>query len=201
MSSPALSRRWFLQSLGGAVTAACSMKAAPRQVQTAHDYLQELAVHSPLELVFRGSTEEECLEWQKKFEQVLRSLLGPFQPPQNWQATREHRVEFDDHVRDELVLEADGVPTLPLYYLRPLRVKARLPGILALHGHGPFGYDTVAGKDSDPRVAEAISAANYDYGRQLARKGYAVVAPCFTPFGRRADSLDAYGGDDICAVT
>ena len=73
--------------------------------------------------------------------------------------------------------------------------------MLALHGHGSYGYEPVAGRDDLPGVAEAIEKANYDYGRQLVRRGYVVAAPCMTPFGRRLESRESYGGGDPCGVT
>lgn len=100
-----------------------------------------------------------------------------------------------------MILRAPGVTELPIYLLTPkgARDGAR-PGIVALHGHGPFGHDAVVGIDSTPERAANVEAANYDFGRQLVSQGYVVVAPCFTPFGRRLDSPEAYRGNDACAV-
>ena len=72
---------------------------------------------------------------------------------------------------------------------------------MALHGHGQYGYDPVAGRDDLPGVAAAIKSANYDYGRQLVRRGYVVAVPCLTPFGRRLGKGDAYKKEDACAIT
>src|SRR5438034_1026215 len=75
------------------------------------------------------------------------------------------------------------------------------PRVLALHGHGNYGYDPVAGCDDRPGVDKAIAACNYDYGRQLVRRGYVVAVPCLTPFGRRLGDPAGYGKQDPCAVT
>ena len=135
MSSLRVSRRSFLQELGVTIGAVQSAVASREQVPTAHDYLQRLAREAPLQLVFRGSSAEECQKWQNEFERVLRSLLGEFRPPDEWRTTRERRVESDDHIRDELILEADGYPPLPIYYLTPPKATDRIPAVLALHGH------------------------------------------------------------------
>ena len=108
---------------------------------------------------------------------------------------------LDDHTRHQLLLHADGHPSLPVYLLVPHRSGSQpVPGILALHGHGEFGYETVAGRDDLPGVSEAIEKSNYDYGRQLVSEGFVVCVPCMTPFGRRVDR-EKYGGQDPCAVT
>ncbi|MBI3464592.1 MAG: dienelactone hydrolase family protein, partial [Planctomycetes bacterium] len=88
-----------------------------------------------------------------------------------------------------------------LYVLRPRGSDTdRFPIILALHGHGEFGHDPVVGIEATPQHVEAIRGANYDYGRQLVRQGYLVVAPCFTPFGRRVAGSQRSGRTDPCAV-
>jgi len=94
----------------------------------------------------------------------MHQLLGDFRPPRTWNVVLERRVELDDHTREELVLSADKLPPLPVYLLLPKGKEKRLPGILALHGHGSHGYDPVAGRDDLPGVAQAIKGANYDYG-------------------------------------
>src|SRR5262249_29523113 len=151
---------------------------------------------------FRGSTADECRRWQARFAAKLRSLLGPHAPPARWRTVVERRTDLEDHHREELVLAAEGHPPLPLYLLTP-RKKAgrRRAGVLALHGHGAHGPDPVAGHDDLPGVAEAIKASNYDYGRQLVRRGHVVAVPCLTPFGRPLGNPRAYRNQDPCAVT
>ncbi len=110
-------------------------------------------------------------------------------------------MELEDHRREELTLTAKGHSPLPVYLLVPRGGGKTQPGILALHGHGEFGHHPVAGRDDIAGVAEAIRTANYDYGRQLVRKGYVVVVPCLTPFGLRLGKRDGYEGQDPCADT
>jgi dienelactone hydrolase len=111
-------------------------------------------------------------------------------------------VDLKDHRRLELVLQAKGLSPLPVYLLLP-RPKAgkRCPGVLALHGHGPHGHHPVAGRDDLPGVERAIRSANYDYGRQLVRRGYAVAVPCLTPFGDRLGKRESFGRQDPCGDT
>lgn len=163
--------------------------------------LRAAAQNASLRLQFRGGTAQECRQWQKAFRARLGELLGPHQPPTAWKSTVEDRVEFDDHVRESLVLTAEGHRDLPLYLLTPKSGTGRRAGILALHGHGAFGHDAVAGVDTTPERQKDIASFHYDYGRELARRGYVVAAPCFTPFGRRLGDRKAYRGDDPCAVT
>ncbi len=136
---------------------------------------------------FTGTSAADCRAWQDAFAAKLRSLLGPHQPPSDWKPVLEASVTRDDHVREQWLLTADGVDSVPVYLLRPkTETKGKtLPGIMAVHGHGSFGNDPVAGVDDTPALRNAISSCQYDYGRQLVRRGYVVAAPCLTPFGRR----------------
>ena len=165
------------------------------------DHIRKLAAEAPLAMCFRGSTAAECRQWQASFAAKLRELLGPYQPPRKWRVQVERVVDLPDHRREELILTAQGHPPLPVYLLIPKGVKGPCPGIVAVHGHGPHGYDPVVGRELTPGIEKAVKSANYDYGRQLVRRGYVVVAPCLTPFGRRLGKVKTKGGTDSCAVT
>lgn len=201
---PAPSRRQFLIGSGTALLAGLPGAGAgePARVPTVDENLRALAEEAPLSLEFRGRTAEECRRWQQAFADRLRALLGPHRPPATWKTEVEGAAELADHRREELVLTADGHPPLPVYLLLPRgRAERPRPGVLALHGHGDYGSDPVAGRDDRPGVAEAIRQCRYDYGRQLVRRGYVVAVPCLTPFGRRLGDRAAYGKQDPCAVT
>jgi dienelactone hydrolase len=200
---PRPSRRQFLVGSGAALLSEHALPAvAPVRVPTVDEHIRQLAEEAPLRMEFRGQTAQQCRTWQAAFAARLRALLGPHQPPLKWQTTVERTVNLKDYRREELILTAEGHPPLPVYLLSPLpQTKQRRPGVLALHGHGKHGYDPVAGRDDRPGVAGAIKGSNYDYGRQLVRRGYVVAVPCLTPFGRRLGDAEAYGKQDPCAIT
>lgn len=202
---PCVSRRHWLRYCGAGLPLLGGlprMTAALDDVPTADESIARLAETAPLTMVFRGRTAQECRAWQAEFAAKLGELLGPHRPPATWHAEHEHTVELDDHRREELLLTAGGHPPLPVYLLIP-RTPEGSPraGILALHGHGKYGYDTVAGREDRPGIAEAIEQAHYDYGLQLVRRGYVVAVPCLTPFGRRLGNPELYGKQDPCAIT
>jgi dienelactone hydrolase len=205
---PLSSRRDFLTtaaaaSLAGCLAPAAGAEKAGRPVAVdIDDHVRKLAAAAPLKIQFRGTTAAECRRWQAAFAAKLRSLLGPHAPPKAWDTVVERTVTLDDHRREELVLTARGHPPLPVYLLLPRnKPKKPLPGVLAVHGHGEFGYDAVVGRELTPNIEPAVKQCNYDYGRQLVRRGYVVAAPCLTPFGRRLGDRKSYGKQDPCAVT
>jgi len=155
-----------------------------------------------LSMLFQGKTAEGCRRWQKEFKTKLTELLGDSTPPKNWKVTVEKVVKLNDHVRHQILLEAKGIPSVPVYLLIPrdLAKGKKAPGVLCVHGHGEFGNDPIVGRNDLPGVEEAIQKSHYDYGLQFVRKGYVVAAPCMVPFGRRVNRKK-YGGQDPCAVT
>jgi dienelactone hydrolase len=197
------SRRTFLASAAGTLTGAaalplCGDERAP-EVPSIADRLRQLMERAPLEMRLQNATDAECRLFQDRFRAKLTELLGPHQPPREWKTTVVNAVMLQGFRREELILESEGLPPLPLYLLVPTpeRQNGR-PCILALHGHGEFGHHAVAGRDDLPGVAKAIAAANYDYGRQLVLRGYVVACPCLTPFGDRLGNRQAFGQRDPC---
>ena len=169
---------------------------------TVHDDIAAAMGEAELSMLFRGETATDCRKWQLKFRSRLEALLGYSAPPRRWSTVYEDKSDQGDHIRQQLVLRAADVPSLPVYLLIPkgLRPGEYAPGVLCTHGHGDFGYDPIVGRTDIPGVAENIERNRYDYGLQFVRRGYAVVAPCLIPFGRRV-VRKSYGGKDPCAVS
>jgi len=159
---------------------------------------------APLSMQFRGKSADEARRWQAEFAAKLSELLGPFQPPITWQCALEKRVELATHVREERLLTATGVAPVPFHLLLP-RTDAnakstKRAGILAIHGHGVFGHDSIAGMEDSPERKAEIEKFKYDYGLKLVERGYVVVAPCLTPFGRRLGTEKVKRGDPCTLV-
>ena len=91
-------------------------------------------------------------------------------------------------MREKVVYQSEPDVWVPAWLLRPLQpTSARLPAVLALHGHGGrWGKGQVAGvADEHQTVRQHIASYNYDYGRQFARRGYVVLCPDARVFGER----------------
>ena len=199
------SRRVFLRmaALGAAGRAAFGAEQLAA-LPTIDQELRQAAKAAALRLIFNGKTTADLAAWQRQFGAELRTRLGPHHPPQQWSIETLSRADFSDHSREELLLKSDPISPLPIYVLVPSAARhgaGPFPIVVALHGHGQFGHDPVVGIDGTPEHAEAIRAANYDYGRQLVREGYLVIAPCMLPFGRRVDEAYRKRNVDPCPVT
>ncbi|HEX4148892.1 MAG TPA: alpha/beta hydrolase family protein [Pirellulales bacterium] len=198
-------RRHFLQATTAALCAAARIDrliaAEPSSAGIAPigERMQSLETAAPLAMQFVGRTADEARQWQAQFAARLNELLGPYRPPEKWDCILERRVELSDHVREERVLSAAGIAPVPFHLLLPREAKKSSPGIVALHGHSQTANDYVAGLDETPECRAEIARYG-DYGRLLVRRGYVVIAPCLTPFGRRLCNPSAKRGDTCTLV-
>jgi fermentation-respiration switch protein FrsA (DUF1100 family) len=88
-------------------------------------------------------------------------------------------VVCDGYRRDRIVFDTEEMMSVPAYLLIPDGRRAPGPAVLAAHGHGP-GKSQVVG-------LEETETPNGDYGLQLVRRGYVVLAPDLRCFGERLD--------------
>jgi dienelactone hydrolase len=204
-----LDRRDFLRiALASTCAAAGASPLVAQETSSAvvlpiNERLRAFEAAAPLAMQFRGTTADDARRWQAEFAAKLRERLGSHQPPAQYECLVERRVELPTHVREECVLTADAVAPLPFHLLLPRREasapSARRPGILAIHGHGDFGHDSIAGIDDAPERRAEIDKFKYDYGLKLVERGYVVAAPCLTPFGRRLGT-DTIKRGDACTL-
>lgn len=205
-----VSRRRFLAAVGAAAGLGVSARVLGGESSRLLpvDYrMRRLLGEAPLAMEFKGGGAAECRQWQQSFRSRVEGLMGSFRPPTEWESSLEERVEFPDHTREAWLLKADGLDPLPVYLLRPRNGSGGAnglglrPGILALHGHGIGGYDSVVGRDDTDELKAEIERFRYDYGLKLVRRGYVVVAPCMTPFGRRLSADPAKDRREACEIT
>ena len=112
--------------------------------------------------------------WQERTLERLLKLLGEFPEKVPLEAEVEYSVEEEDFIRERVVFDSEAYMSVPCQVLIPRHFKKdrSQPAILCVHGHGSFGKDPVAGLVSTPGHQADIDLMNYDYGAQMARKGY-----------------------------
>lgn len=170
------------------------------------EYFNRLARERRPVLSFTGETHDGWARWREAFSAKLLELCGewPQEVPLNPQIV--DRVDEGEFTREKIVLDTERHLSVPVYVLVPKdRRRARggrLPAILCLHGHGPFGKEPVAGvvDPNRPDLAGEIARKNYDYGAQMARDGYLTMAPDSRVMGELSDGGDPYPGRDPCNV-
>ena len=175
---------------------------AHRYIATRQFFLDLIREHEP-KLVFRGKTKAHFAKWQKAFRAAFLECLGPL--PKKVPLTPEvvWSVEEDGMSKQKVYLDTAPFTTVPAILLVPDHKKGqRLPAVVAIHGHGRHGKDPVAGSKMPEHQAN-IKNYQYDYGYQMARRGYVVICPDMRPFGERSDHYPGereIEGRDPCNV-
>lgn len=142
---------------------------------------------------FRGSTAEELQEWQRKSRECLKDLVGWRRMESCGLCPRtEESVELENGiVREKVLIQVEPETWMPMYILIPPEAKTGESGkpecFLCLPGHQGGGKYSVAGCYDIPAVKEKIDFFHYDYGMQMAKRGYVAVCPDCRGFGERRD--------------
>ena len=157
--------------------------------------------HPPL-MHFAGESRDEWYVWQQRLRTKLLELMEPF-PDQVPPEARvvEEREQFGVHYEKVVYTTAEDVQ-VPAWLLIPENVATPAPGIICLHGHGgPYGKDPVAHVDhGEEELARTIKNYNYDYGLQLAKRGFVTLCPDARGFGERREGFRRFGKRDGCNV-
>ncbi len=163
-----------------------------------HDWIVAMAREAPLALSFHGQTVNDWSEWRGRWLAKLRELMGLLPERVPLEPVTIERFEGEGYVREKIIYHTDRHSSVPAYVLRPRNAGGKaLPAILCAHGHDGHnaGKEAVAGVEGDAGVEETIQAFNYDYGRQLALRGYLTMAPDWRAFGERYDRSRIKGRD------
>ena len=142
---------------------------------------------------YRGRYEkEDFLPWQERARELLKQLLGlplieaeaehvPFSPVLKETVTAEEGIR-----RERVIITVDRGVEIPMFILRPEEPKGTW---IALPGHNGGGKATVAGDASCEAVKDKITHYGYDYGMEMAKRGYITVCPDSRGFGERREEF------------
>lgn len=162
------------------------------------------AEHTP-RYRFGGKSKKDWLKWKQALLPRVIASLGrmPAQVPLNPEV--QAQWQEDGLVKQRIIFDVEKHLSAVAYLFRPDNATGPLPAILACHGHGPYGKDSVMGNRGSPEQAAKIAANNYDYGLRMAKAGYAVIAIDWRCFGERDDRRkpnwrDNHGDYDPCSA-
>ncbi len=133
-------------------------------------------------------------DWEKKRSRILSGMQQAMGRLPDLSAAGPVTAVFSDslvtdkYTRYSVLLTVAPGETVPAYYYLPSGYSGKkpLPAILALHPTGEAGKGLVDGLSTRPNRA---------YGKELAERGYAVLAPDFPGYGELKDydfSSDRY---------
>ena len=167
---------------------------------SAHVHFQALGAKHRPELRFAGTKRGHWRDWKDRLLPRVTASLGKM--PEKVAMNAEIQAEWvqDGLCKQRIVFDVEAGLSVAAYVFRPADAGAPLPGILACHGHGLYGKEAVMGNRALPGLRDAIREYNYDYGLQMAKRGYAVIAIDWRGFGERGDAqwIEPAPGRDPC---
>lgn len=160
---------------------------AHRHVSTRNFFIDLIKDYEP-ELTFKGRTRADFAKWQKAFRAAFMKCLGPLPKKVPLAPDVLSTVREDGMAKQKIYIDTAPFTTVPAILLIPdHRPGEKLPAVVAIHGHGRYGKDPVAGSKSAEHQAD-IQTYQYDYGFQMAKHGYVAIVPDMRPFGERSDT-------------
>ena len=140
--------------------------------------------------------EWEQLRW--KLKKNMEAVMGPL--PERYTSPdldvqvmdTVHEANYSRYTVQIPAGKDEWIPTY-LYLPKRIGINGRLPAMVALHPTGAIGKDIVDGQ----------GMPNRGYARELAERGYVVIAPDYPSFGDLEDydfSTDAYESASMAAI-
>jgi dienelactone hydrolase len=166
---------------------------------------EQLALEHRPQFAFTGNGHPPFEAWKNSALPSVLTSLGEFPEavPPNPQLLAEW--EQDGLLRQKWLIDVQRhlAATCLVNIPQGVRDPKRLPAILCWHGHGPYGKEAVMGTGSSPDMRQNIEQHNYNYGYQMAQKGFVTFAIDWIGAGERNDSgkpnwRNTNGGRDWC---
>lgn len=167
------------------------------------EYFKRRASESEPRLRFAGSSQADFAAWKKELLGEVKVLLGPMPKPVPLNPTVIWEVKEDGLIKRRVMLDLEkDMSAAALIYIPEAAMEKPAPAIVCNHGHGPFGKDAVMGLNTpdNAELSVNIKHHNYDYGLQMARRGYVTIAIDWRVFGERNDGGNPYPERDACNV-
>ena len=168
-------------------------ESIPQEHLSTLAYLWRQYEAQPRRLAFGAQTLDEWRAWHAALRAALAECLGGFPADRCALASRlVEVVEEPDYRREKVVFYSEPGVAVPCYVLIPRTAAPPHRPVIALHGHGSDGARLVLGLAQGDEELAHMQALNYDYGRQLAQRGFMVVAPVLRDLGERMEPTSAF---------
>lgn len=153
-----------------------------RNLSPQHMFMALSEEHAPTNHFNGGDFES----WKKETLPAALATLGDFPERVDPNPLKVAEWEQDGLLREKWLIDVSKHISATFLINHPPGGGKR-PAILCCHGHGPLGKNPVMGDDASPDSKSQIEFYNYDYGRQMAQKGFVTFAIDWIGFGERCD--------------
>ncbi len=165
--------------------------------------------HKPVH-AFKGKTKTDFSRWKKQTLPKVIDSLGHRPDKVKPNAQLIIRWNEDGLIKERWIIDTQQGLSASLILFRPDNLKRgeKRPAILCCHGHssGGHGKDPLMGLIPKEEYSQHVTSMNYDYGLQMAKKGFVTFAIDWLGFGERASKnkphfhAQAIGDRDECNI-
>jgi len=142
-------------------------------------------------LIDNASKQRELFGQSRTSEQrkahLMKALIeavGEFERATTESPKAIERTECTGYIRERVELSVVEGLSFGAYVLVPDNASGKLPGVIAVHGHG-YGSRQICGMREDGTAEEGEPDGHAHFAVQLVKKGYIVIAPDVIGFGER----------------
>ncbi len=136
-------------------------------------------------LRFQARTVAQAKEWQKRVRPLLLETIGFSDlPAAPLNPVLIERVDRADFIREKWLLQVWQGALMPVYLLLPRSGKPPFPTVLTFAGHG-YGVKDIIGLWENGEERLEPDGYQQEFGLELCRHGFLVVAPEISCFGER----------------
>ncbi|ADD02971.1 Acetyl xylan esterase [Thermoanaerobacter italicus Ab9] len=134
-------------------------------------------------------------QWRVQLKGKVIKLLGDFPERVPLEPQVLECKEFDNYIREKVVFHSAPYIDVPAYILLPKGIQGKVPGVVALHGHG-YGKNDLVGLWEDGTERSIPDGYQGDFALEIVRRGMAVIVPDQIGFGERREMEDIERGYD-----
>ncbi len=154
-----------------------------------HQMFEQMALQHEPEARFTASTVAEFEAWKEETLPRVTATLGDL--PDRIDTNPLLLAEWTEANlrRQKWLIDVGPFISATVYVNIPASAREgeKLPAIQCWHGHGRFGKTSVMGTGPRPEVRQTIENANYNFGFQMAQRGYVTYAIDWMGRGDRDD--------------
>ncbi len=144
------------------------------------------ALHHKPTMAFTGKTKADFDAWAAALRPKLLATLGSAPKRVDTNAKLIYQWEDEGLIKQRWVIDVQPGFSATLLVFRPANLKAgeKRPAIMCCHGH-QGSKEHVMGVINSDEMRNWVRTCNYDYGLQMAKRGFVTYAIDWLGFGER----------------
>lgn len=155
--------------------------------------LEKLYDTSSRSMGFELDSPSDFEQWRAQLKDKVIELLGGFPERVALEPQVLERKEFEDYIREKVAFHSAPYIDIPAYVLLPKDSVGKIPGVVAVHGHG-YGKNDLVGLWEDGTERSVPDGYHKDFALEIMRRGMVVIVPDQIGFGQRRELEDIQKG-------